>query len=143
MKLTESITRIPWLIVFCAVGLMLMGLSGISRGDELANGRLLLFSRQLVWVVLVVPIMFAATIIPYRSLRGLSYPAFAATLILLVVVFFMPARNGARAWIPLGLMDFQPSELAKLTYMMSLAHYLMHRENYRKLVGLLVPFVLT
>ncbi|MEX2285933.1 MAG: FtsW/RodA/SpoVE family cell cycle protein [Planctomycetaceae bacterium] len=142
MKATDWCRRIPWTIVICALSLISIGLGGIVRGDELA-GKSDFVTRQLVWIALAVPIMFASTLIPYRSLRGLSYPLFAVNLVLLVLVYFMPARNGAHCWIPLGIMDFQPSELSKLTFMMTLAHYLMYRENYRRLFGLLVPFVLT
>jgi cell division protein FtsW (lipid II flippase) len=60
-----------------------------------------------------------------------------------MLVYLMPVKQGAQRWIPLGFMDFQPSEMAKLAYMMALAQYLMHRKNYRRLTGLLVPFVLT
>jgi cell division protein FtsW (lipid II flippase) len=97
----------------------------------------------LVWIVIGVPAMLVVTLVPYRRLRHFSYGLFAFSLVLLVVVYFMPARNGAHRWIPLGLMDFQPSELAKLAYIMTLAHYLMHRKNYRTLFGLVPPFALT
>jgi cell division protein FtsW (lipid II flippase) len=58
-------------------------------------------------------------------------------------LMLMPARNGAHRWIPLGVMYFQPSELAKVAFLLTLAHYLMYRRNYRTLAGLLPPFVLT
>jgi len=142
VKTANWFRRVPWGIVISALALMLIGLSGIVRGDELAGGGDF-FNRQLVWIGLAVPAMFAATLVPYRSLRGLSYPLFGISLLLLLLVYFMPARNGSHRWIPLGIMYFQPSELAKLTFMMALAHYLMYRKNYRRLSGLLVPFVLT
>jgi rod shape-determining protein RodA len=132
----------PWTILFCTAGLMLIGLSGIAHGDAL-TGRGEFFTRQVIWIVLAAPAMFLASAVPYRRLRGLSYPLFAASVLLLMAVYAMPPKNGARRWIPLGFMDFQPSELAKLAYMMSLAHYLMYRKNYRRLTGLVAPFVLT
>lgn len=121
---------------------MSVGLCGISRGDELfGRGRFLM--RQLQWMAISLPIMFAVAWVPYRKLKRHSYGLFTLSLILLVSVYFMPARNGSHRWIPLGFVNFQPSEMAKLTFIMSLAHYLMHRRNYRRLTGLLVPFVLT
>lgn len=138
----EWFCRIPWSVVICSVILMTLGLTGIDRGDELA-GQSDSFAKQIVWMAVGIPTMLAATIVPYRALRWFSYPLFAGSLVLLVVVLFMPPRNGSRSWIPLGVMYFQPSEVAKLTFMMALAHYLMFRQNYRRLVGLLVPFVLT
>lgn len=142
MKAGEWFGRLPWTIVVCALALMLLGLTGIMRGDELSQAGTFA-SRQLVWILLSVPAMVAAAAIPYRTLRRWSYPLFALSVVLLIAVFFLPARNGSRRWIPLGVMYFQPSELAKLAFIMTLSQYLMYRRNYRSLKGLLVPFALT
>jgi len=142
LKSAEWLKRMPWTIVVCALVLMAVGLSGISRGDELA-GRDHLFIRQIVWMLIAVPAMFAVTLVPYRSLRLVSLPLFGLSLLLLLAVYFLPARHGVHRWIPLGVINFQPSEMAKLTFIAALAHYLMYRRNYRRLRGLLVPFLLT
>ncbi len=142
MQATRWLQRVPWTVVALSGGLMAAGLLGIGRGDELA-GSGDYFTRQLVWIALAVPAMFVATLVPYRNLRRFSMPLFGLSLLLLLVVYFMPARNGAHRWIPLGVMNFQPSEMAKIAFIMALSHYLMYRRNYRRLPGLLVPFVLT
>jgi len=134
--------RVPWTIVLCMSALMAAGLVGIARGDELVGGGDN-FARQVVWIVLTIPAMLLAVLIPYRRLRWISYPLFAVSLLLLIVVYLMPAKNGSHRWIPLGIMNLQPSEAAKLTFILALAHYLMFRKNYRRLTGLIVPFVLT
>lgn len=138
----DWVRRVPWIIPGCALGLMLLGLSGIARGDEL-SGAGDYFSRQIVWIALAVPAMLFVTFVPYRVCRYHCYLWFAASLACLVAVYCFPEKGGARRWIPLGLMNFQPSEMAKLTYIMALSRYLMYRENYRRVTGLLVPFVLT
>lgn len=142
IKTTDWFKRVPWTLVAALGVLMAAGLAGIDRGDELSGGGEF-FGRQVVWIVLSVPAMFAATLVPYRVLRRFSIPLFGLSLVLLGVVYLMPARNGAHRWIPLGVMHFQPSELAKLAFVMALSHYLMYRRNYRRLPGLLVPFGLT
>lgn len=134
--------RVPWTIVVCTLALMLVGLTGIGRGDELASEGAF-FQRQVLWIVLGLPTLFATTLVPYRVLKPYSYGLFALTIPLLLLVFFLPPINGARRWIPLGVLNFQPSEVAKLAFIMTLAHYLMYRRNYRRLSGLIVPFVLT
>ena len=111
MSPLEYLRRLPWVIIACTLALLGAGLSGIARGDELAGGGSLR-DRQLIWAVLGVTAMFAVTWVPYRLLKPWSVPLFAASLALLVLVYFMPARNGAHRWIPLGLADVQPSELA-------------------------------
>jgi len=52
-------------------------------------------------------------------------------------------RHGARRWINIGITDIQPSELAKIAYVMATAMYLRRRRGYRTFRGLLIPLVLT
>src|SRR5579863_2305696 len=138
---TDWFHRVPWSLAACALALMSLGLTGIARGDELAHAGEF-FSKQVVWIVLAVPAMLLATLIPYRVLRHQSYLWLAASVGLLVLVYLFPAKWGSRRWIPLGFMNFQPSELAKLACILALARYLMYSENYRRLWGLVIPSLL-
>ena len=137
-----SLGRLPWGIVGCAVALVALGLTGIARADELNDGPDL-FSKQVTWVLLSLPVLVASLAVPYRFWKPIGYWLFAASLPLLVVVLFMAKRGGARCWIPLGFFDLQPSELVKLTFILALAQYLMYRENHRRLTGLTAPFLIT
>lgn len=134
--------RVPWTLIACAVALLALGITGIARGDELSQAGTFQ-GKQLVWIVLAVPAVLLAAAVPYRTLRHHAYLGFAVCIALLAIVYVFPARWGSRRWIPLGLMYFQPSEVAKLVYVIALSRYLMHRENYRRLSGLIVPFCLT
>jgi cell division protein FtsW (lipid II flippase) len=128
------------MVLACAAALLLIGLSGIDRADQLSDGQPLL-SRQVIWALLGLPVLCTAAVMPYRKLRRHSYALLAATLPLLVFVLWMPARNGARSWIPLGFFDLQPSELAKLAFILALAQYLSFQDHYRSLTGLIPPFL--
>ena len=44
-----------------------------------------------------------------------------------------------RRWIRFGPVGLQPSEFAKLAFVLGLARYLMYRDSYRRVSGLLVP----
>lgn len=142
MSIGEWIRRAPLVPLLCTALLIFCGANAIGRADELL-GLTGLLQRQLIWVVFATVVLIGTTLVPYRQLRTLSYTLFGVSIVLLVVTYFMPVRNGARRWIPLGFMDVQPSEIAKLTFIMALAHYLMYRKNYRRLTGLIVPFVIT
>ena len=142
VQLGEGLKRVPWSVVTAASLLAALGLAGISRGDQLV-GSGLHFHRQLIWMALAVPALIMAAWVPYRSLRPASYLLFGVTTVLLLVVFLMPAHHGARRWIPMGVFDMQPSELAKLTYILALSHYLMFRRNFRHFLGLFIPFLST
>ncbi len=137
----DAVHRIPWSVLLWTVGLMAIGLAAIARGDELAGGGEI-WPRQLLWIALALGAMTAGALWHYRLLRQVSYPLFLGCLVLLALVYLTPARNGSHRWIPLGLFDFQPSELTKLAFIVALSNYLIHRRNYRQLHGLLVPFLI-
>lgn len=129
-------------IPLITVVLLILGVSGISHGDLLSADRPLA-PRQLLWLVLAVPVVVLGGRIPYRFWRNYAPGLFLVTLVLLITVYFCPPRNGARRWIPLGLLDFQPSELAKFAWLLLLSRYLMYRSNQRRLVGLIPPLLIT
>lgn len=137
-----SWSRFPWLLVLMQLVLMAIGLLAIQRGDELADDGGL-FQRHLFWIILSIPATIVAIVVPIRFWRGKAYYLFLLCLGLLIVPYFMPAKGGSHRWIPLGPINFQPSEVAKLVYMMALAQYLMYRDNFRKFWGLIVPFTMT
>ena len=87
--------------------------------------------------------MLVVTVPNYRILCRWSWVVFLASLILLVVVYAFPPVNGARRWMRFGPFGFQPSEFAKVAYVLALARYLMYRENYRRFRGLVLPLMLT
>lgn len=142
MNSTLHHSRFVWLVPLMAAALLGIGLLAMSRGDELA-GSGAFAKRQAVWGVLAVTALLATMLVSYRRLKEWSYPLYAVSLVLLVAVYVFPAKYHSHRWIPLGIADFQPSELAKLAYILTLSHYLRHRRNYRNLTGLLLPFAIT
>jgi len=142
MNTAAALRRVPWTIVCCTVALIAIGVSAIARGDELTSG-MDFRSRQMMWVMLVVPVIFVAATVNYRDVARYSLILFGISVLLLLAVYLFRPINGARRWIPLGFFNFQPSEVAKLAFIFALASYLRYRENYRRLTGLLVPFAIT
>jgi len=60
---------------------------------------------------------------------------FIVSLVLLAVVllpFVGKGVNGARRWLPLGVMNFQPSELAKLSVAMYAASYMVRKMELKE-----------
>ena len=62
----------------------------------------------------------------YNSPR-MVFPAMAITILLLVGVFAMHALNNTHRWIKMGVLSFQPSELAKPMTVLFLAWFLQSR----------------
>jgi cell division protein FtsW (lipid II flippase) len=70
--------------------------------------------------------------------------AIAVALLVFVLLPFVPKslvtpRNGSRAWINLGVSDFQPSELAKIAFILCLAQWYSLQGSPRTMGALLVP----
>jgi len=143
------VTLLAWSKRLCpsilvpAVLLVGLGCLGIFRHETLSGLGHGLLCRQVVWAILGLGVMLAASGPDYRLLHRWSYGLFALALALLVVVYLFPPVNGARRWIRLGSISFQPSEFAKLAYVLALACWLMYRENQRRFRGLLIPLAIT
>ena len=81
--------------------------------------------RQTVYALLGFLLLLATMRVDYHRLRRFTGVfAFLAPLFLLVVLFIGEEIQGARRWINLGFITFQPSEFAKLSLVFVLAHYL-------------------
>ena len=143
MTLVHWFVRLRWSILLLVLALMTLGLLGVARSETLAGGSGRMWQHQMVFVPLSIVVMLAVSWPSYRILFRASYVLYAAVLAMLVAVFFFPTIGGTHRWIRLGPIGFQPSELAKVIVVLALARWLMYRDNYRQLRGLVVPLGLT
>jgi len=68
--------------------------------------------------------MFGVVLFDYRRLERYAYVAYAAALLLLVLVPVVGSvGGGARRWIDLGVVSIQPSEMIKVALVVALARY--------------------
>lgn len=142
-RLHRLLSYTSWPIVLAMVALMVVGYLAIRVSEQADPTLAGLARKQMVFGVLGVGVFLAAMAVPYAKLGRLAYPLFGVTLGMLVLVLFLPPIRDAHRWINLGVVLVQPSELAKLAYIMMLAWYLKDRDSYRRLRGLAIPFVLT
>ncbi len=139
-----------WLTLLAAVCLAGIGIAAIATVPLDAGGAGTDYAvKQTKWLIIALVIMLPLTLPHTKLIGGLAYPLLIATVAMLgfVILPFMPesivpVRNNIRAWIDLKFMLFQPSELAKIAFILALAWYLRHRDSYRTLTGLLLPFAL-
>jgi cell division protein FtsW len=76
--------------------------------------------------------------IPVKVWDKYAPKLFVISLILLVIVlvpFVGKGVNGARRWIPLGVMNFQPSELMKLAVVLYAANYTVRKQEWMQTVS--------
>ena len=89
-------------------------------------------SRQAMYVLIGIVAMAIATAIDYRIYRPFAYIGYGVCLMLLAAVLIWgrgDVEYGARRWIPLGVIDFQPSEIMKIFLIVTLARFLSDREG--------------
>jgi rod shape determining protein RodA len=143
MKPAVWAKRIPWSIVAAAILLVGLGWLAIARVEELTDGSGRFLHQQMAFSLIALVAMLLLTIPSYQVLGRFSYALFALAIVLLALVYFFPPINKAHRWIRVGPVGLQPSELAKVAFVLALARYLMYRDNYRRLRGLLAPLALT
>jgi len=88
---------------------------------------------------LFIGISFVASLVvlqvPINAWERWAPRLFVASLVLLAVVLVPQVGkgvNGARRWIPMGFMSFQPSELAKLAMAMYAASYMVRKMEVKQ-----------
>jgi rod shape determining protein RodA len=126
----RSVQNFDWVLAGVALCLLVIGignlysatLSGTSSG---LPGEM---KRQLAAVALGFAGLVVAVVVDYRHLERLAFPLYGATLALLALTLFIaPVTRGSQAWLVIGPLRLQPSELAKVALVIALARVL-HRQ---------------
>lgn len=141
-----------WLCLLSAIALSLLGLYAIDLGVVEGARRQADPAKQLLFVGVGLLAGVIVALPHYRLLGFVAWPVMVLSLASLVFLLLpgVPAwlvtpRNGARGWINLGVVDFQPAEPAKIAFVLAAAHYLRYRSTHRRFIGLvpvgLIAFV--
>jgi rod shape determining protein RodA len=82
------------------------------------------YMRQLIWVLVSLVLFILLLLIPHSIIDFLITPFYILSILLLILVLFMPEIKGSHRWINFGAFNLQPSELAKLATILILAKFL-------------------
>lgn len=100
--------------------------------------------RQLIFIVLGLVGMTIMSFFNYNKLHKIAPIVLGIAYIALIVVLVLPGTNGVKRWIPLGMFNIQPSEVAKFAIILFFAHWAskyynkMHLARYSVLPGVVV-----
>lgn len=125
-----KVARLPWSIILLIVAVGLTGAAMLfsvgwdpvaqAPSPEEAN----LWRDHLTRLAIGFVLMIVLALLPLGVWSKLAWPAYAAVIVLLVMVdFFGVMGGGAARWLKLGPIGLQPSEPAKLAVTMALASY--------------------
>jgi rod shape determining protein RodA len=124
------VRRLDWVLLAAAFALIGYGLwvvGGITRFDVPGDENYYVM-RQAIAAVLGLAALAFAAIIPLDLARRYWRLLYGATLALMVVVFVAAETiRGSKRWIDLGVIQFQPSELGKVLFVLAIAAFLVDR----------------
>ncbi|HSC65019.1 MAG TPA: putative lipid II flippase FtsW [Caldimonas sp.] len=143
-------TLVCVVVALLALGLVMVYSASVALPDNPKFARYTptyFLSRHVMFMAIAVIAALVAVQVPVSMWEKLSPWIFVAALLLLVVVlvpFIGKGVNGARRWIPLGIMSFQPSELTKLAIAMYAAGYMVRRMDVKEnFVRAVVPMAIS
>jgi cell division protein FtsW len=137
------------ILVLVTLGLTAFGLvmvySATSAPAALGGGDPVFYlKRESIYAALGVVLLLIASRIDYRTLRHLAPILMLASFGLCLAVLVLGEQvNGARRWLGVGPLAFQPSELAKLSLAIWASAYLARHRAPQSLKELLRPIGLT
>ena len=130
-------------LVYVTVALLMFGLvmvysASVAMPDNPKFARYAhthFLMRHVLSLVVAVVVALLAFQVPVSTWEKLAPWLFIASLILLMLVlvpFIGKGVNGARRWITLGFMNFQPSELAKFAVLLYAADYMVRKMDVKE-----------
>jgi cell division protein FtsW len=113
--------------VLIAIGLVAVAAASPAAGQRYSGSGinfapLHYFYRQLIWILLGLPVMIGVSMLPREKARRLCLLGTLLFIAMLVLVpIFGPEVNGARRWLGVGFAQFQPSEFLKPLFIVTIA----------------------
>ena len=122
--------RIDVVLLAAALGLVAYGLwivGGITRFDVPGDQSYYVVRQGAAAAVGLIGLL-VAVLVPVDVARRYWQVVYGATLAMMVVVFAVAETvRGSKRWIDLGLIQFQPSELGKVLFVLAIAGFLVGR----------------
>ena len=138
-RLKKPVRRFPIRLLLVPFTLSIIGLffvfeaSSVRGFGEYADS-LHYVKLQGVWILLGSLLILFFSLFDYHKLYYLSLMIMTLTLVFLLLVLIPGigySAGGARRWIDLGVINIQPTELAKFSVIIYLSSWFIHRERKR------------
>ena len=122
------LTLIVFLIIF---GLIMVFDASVVFSYAYFGDKYKFIVQQLIWAGIGSAAMAFTYFVPYKVYKVLTVPMLIVTVGLLgAVILFAQQISGAQRWLDLGNFIIQPSELAKLTYIIYIAIWLSKERKF-------------
>ncbi len=143
-RLIKNFDWVLLLLLLLLAGISLLNLYSATYAVQDVGGDKI-FVKQIYWFLIGFAVLLLVTTFNYYKLEQLAYPAYLASILLLIGVLIVgKVTSGSQRWLALGPVSFQPSEFAKIAMILVLAKFFSERggdKEYR-LRDLWQPFIL-
>lgn len=125
--MTSVLKKMDATLILCLLSLLTLGLCVLYAAIH--HGDIAIFQKQIVYWLLGLTGFVCICFVPLRLMGLLAWPAYLFALLSLALVPLIgDVHMGARRWLDLGIVAFQPSEMMKWALMLMLAHWFASRE---------------
>ncbi len=130
MRSNEKLTsNIDWTLLICYMLLLTIGIATVYSVAYNENHPSIFdfsqkYGKQIAWLSVATFLGFLVFLIDSQIYKKFSLIIYFICIFLLVLVLFMPAINGAHAWLGFGSLGIQPAEFAKIGTAVLLARYI-------------------
>src|SRR5947209_9872640 len=137
----RKLLGLNWLLLATMLALAIFGVVAIysatyMRGDSVAAD---FWRKQANWVAVGFFAFMFTSLIDYRWIRWGALPMYLAGIFFLILTKFIGQRvYGARSWLHLGPINFQPAQLAVVAGIMVLALFLTQFREMHPMLRLLL-----
>jgi cell division protein FtsW len=120
-------------LLLLGLGLVMVFSASANMAEERFGSAYLFVRKELLWDALGCTALLICMRLDYHRWQKVSLVLLALAFVLLTAVLVVgPVVKGARRWIPLGFMNFQPSEIGKLAIIVWMADFL---DRHRSQIG--------
>jgi rod shape determining protein RodA len=146
-QLLDQSLKIDWLFILLTFALMSCGVALVysaTIAEDISVVEMFWF-KQIVYFLFGSVVAAALIFVRIDWLKRVAVPLYILALVLLCVVLFFAGDvvKGAGRWIDLGIFKLQPSEFAKIAYLLIISYWLSkHPVSLYKTKTFVVPFFL-
>ena len=114
-------------VLLVCFGSVMVSSSGYVYAKANMGDSFYFIKKQLVWAVIGILAMIGMSVVDYGFLKKMTLPIFGVSYLLLWCVFVPgigSSAKGAKRWVEIGPIQFQPSEIMKFALVLLLALYI-------------------
>lgn len=139
---TTLLRRFDWILFIDIILIALTGLLFIFSAQMRTGRPMFYVIKQSTALGVGIAAMLLIISVRYEIFSGYAKYFYILGIILLILVLFFGIKaRGSKSWFDFGKFAFQPSEIAKIAFILYLAGFVeKNHHNIKKITKLLIPF---